>query len=589
MGLAASQARLLTITARKADCEFESMMLSHQKISLSRDMEKISNQYQNSLNDTKLVYDYYGSGDSDMALTYGLLMTPSIYNDYYPKLVTDAKNRVILNGAYASAARAAGIPAEGLSGTPSSEVRNRFIECLANANIISAHAAATIEGITYNNAIGNGSTITATAGITEITYDELLDLLDANAAKCGGLGTGTTGYGTNERFYKQEAGGGMVKVSESGNTASAGGEVSIRDLLDGKTDYYLSILARKGDELPVADAQYLQDRLAGEDGILSWMLDQFSTVLGGTAATDTALQYAYNSVYDIIVPNNHLTDWVNAHNGSNGSVDNILNADKGKRQEVLEPENTTLLNYMKEVGTYQGTAGLTDHNNGIAAKSADYIGFYFTGDRNQNWTHKDRNDKSQVTVNLNNIAQVFLTAYVQYMEGIEESEYNWKKGKLSESNLYDPKENKNFKFTIASEADIDDNDEYLYANFYDTLFNRICLSGWTENDRIDDEDYMAEMLKSGMAYISSVSDDGYYYQGNYSTDRAILEVTDSEAIAKAQAQYNTEKAKIENKEETIDMKMKNLDTEISSLTTEYDTVKSVITKSVEKSFKRYEA
>ncbi len=423
----------------------------------------------------------------------------------------------------------------------------------------------------------------------------MLDLLDANAAKCGGLGTGGSdangdgnldGY---ERFYKQEPGGAMVKVSEAGNTAGAGGEVSIRDLLDGKSEYYLSLLARQGDELPVLEAQYLQDRLAGEDGILSWMLDQFSTVLGGTPATDTALQYAYNSVYDIIVPNNHLTNWVNDNNGSKGSHGNILNDKKGERQKTLEPENKTLLQYMQEVGEYEGTKGLRNHNDSIAAKSSDYIGFYFTGDKNQNWTHKDRNDKSQVTVNLNNIAQVFLTAYVQYMEGIETSEYDWKKGKLSESNLYDPKENKDFKFTLVSEAEIDNNDEYLYANFYDTLFNRICLSGWTENDRIDDEDYMGEMLKSGMAYISSVSDDGYYYQGNYSTDRAILEVADSEAIAKAQAQYNTEKAKIENKEQTIDMKMKNLDTEISSLTTEYDTTKQVITKSVEKSFKRYEA
>ena len=102
MGLAASQARLLTITARKADCEFQSMSLSHQKLALARDMEKVSNDYQTALNTTKLVYDYYGSGDSDMDLTYDLLMSPSIYNDYYPKLVTDAKNRVILNSAYAS-------------------------------------------------------------------------------------------------------------------------------------------------------------------------------------------------------------------------------------------------------------------------------------------------------------------------------------------------------------------------------------------------------------------------------------------------------------------------------------------------------
>ena len=94
MGMAASQARLLTITARKSDCEFQSMSLSHQKIALSRDMERISTEYQNSLNNTKLIYDYYGNGKSEMDLTYGLLMTPSVYNDYYPKLVTDSKTEL---------------------------------------------------------------------------------------------------------------------------------------------------------------------------------------------------------------------------------------------------------------------------------------------------------------------------------------------------------------------------------------------------------------------------------------------------------------------------------------------------------------
>ena len=112
MGLAASQARLLTITARKADCEFQSMTLSHEKIALSRDMEKISDEYQNATNQTKLVYDYYGTGTSQMNLNYGLLMSPSVYNDYYPKLITDNKNRVVLSDKYADAAKKAGIPAE---------------------------------------------------------------------------------------------------------------------------------------------------------------------------------------------------------------------------------------------------------------------------------------------------------------------------------------------------------------------------------------------------------------------------------------------------------------------------------------------
>ena len=81
MGLAAGQARLLTITGRKSDCEFESMRLSHQKIALSREMAYLSNEYQNSLDQSKLIYDYYGTGDTSTPLSYGILMTPSTLND----------------------------------------------------------------------------------------------------------------------------------------------------------------------------------------------------------------------------------------------------------------------------------------------------------------------------------------------------------------------------------------------------------------------------------------------------------------------------------------------------------------------------
>lgn len=77
MGLSASQARLLTITARKSDCEFESMRLSHQKIALSRDMNQISEEYNNATSQTKLIYDYYGKNDETTPLSYDVLMRPS--------------------------------------------------------------------------------------------------------------------------------------------------------------------------------------------------------------------------------------------------------------------------------------------------------------------------------------------------------------------------------------------------------------------------------------------------------------------------------------------------------------------------------
>ena len=53
--------------------------------------------------------------------------------------------------------------------------------------------------------------------------------------------------------------------------------------------------------------------------------------------------------------------------------------------------------------------------------------------------------------------------------------------------------------------------------------------------------------------------------------------------------YKAKKEKLNMKEQKLDLKMKNLDTEISTLTTEYDTVKNLISKNIEKGFKRYSA
>lgn len=598
MGLAASQARLLTITARKADCEFQSMSLSHQKLSLSRDMEKVSSDYQNSLNTTKLMYDYQGSGESNINLTYGLLMTPSVYNDYYPKLVTDAQNRVMLNSSYAAAARAAGIPAEGLNGTPSSDVRNKFVEALANQGVITATSAATIVGTNYSNTLGLGKTTSTKAVTTDYTYKQFLDVIKTNTDSTstagvtlgvGGVVNGAGNVFENERFYRVTDG--NVENTELGSSAGTGGSVTLADLLEGNSQYYLSILSKKGGELPIYGADYLQNKIAGDGGILDWMMNQFSSVLGGIAANDTALQYAYNAVYDMIVPNTHLQDW---HNGVNGdtSYKDHLDQKKSKLEEWAEPENSQLKQWMDEIGEGEITQNHRSHDDSKMQKSQNYMGFTYTADKDKHgtfgWTHKDRNDKSQVSINLNNIAQAFLTAYVQYMQGVGDSQYSFQKGDKSQCNLYDGTD-KNFKFTVYAGSKTEDDSTKLISNFYDSMFNMICMNGWTENDKIDDADYMSEMMKNGMAFISSISDDGYYYQGNYSTDKCILEVTDTEAIARAEAKYNTEKTKIENKEDTIDLKMKNLDTEISSLTTEYDTTKQVISKAIEKSFKRYEA
>jgi hypothetical protein len=583
MGLAASQARLLTITARKADCEFESMNLSHQKLALARDMERVSTEYQNSLNQTKLVYDYYGSSDKQTDLTYNLLMSPSIYNDYLPKLVTDPKNRVILNGPYAKAAIAAGIPAEGLDGLPSSDVRDSFIDALAEYGIITKNRADIIKLTPYNNATGVGGGISATTATKELTYDEFMEEIKA---RCASVGMGGRKYKYGNVDLGEERIGIRDSVGTYTENMAGVQDLSLEMLLDGDTDYLISVFSNEGEELPVRQARCMQEELLASDGFLAWMRDQFATVLGNIPANDAAIQYAYSSVFDLIQPDRKLQDWLDDHS-------ELLNmTDNSKLEEICEPEDEIALNAMKSIGQFYRSTN--DHGNESyhtdwAQKAYDYVGFYFTGDYDNSFVYKDRDDRSQISISLSNIAKAFITSYVQFMQGMDESDYYWQKGSVADCRFYNPKKDKDFKFLVSDGAEVDDGESYLMSSFYDTLFNRICINGWTENDNIDDKEYMQELLKTGLAFISSMSDDGFYYQGNYATDRTILEVTDTDAIAQAQAKYNREKAHIEYKEDRIDLKMKNLDTEMSSLTTEYDTTKQLITKTVEKSFKRYEA
>ena len=586
MGLAASQARLLTITARKADCEFESMKLSHQKIALSRDMERISDEYQDAMNKTKLVYDYYGTGTSQMALTYGLLMTPSIYNDYYPKLVTDKANRIVLSGAYAYAAKAAGIPVEGYNGTPSSEVRNKFIEALSDKGVISAASAANVESVSYNNAVGLGATYSATETTTEVSYNDLLEMIKANCADTSEYGLSFSYYYEGSNGYPNE---GLLSRSDSSHAFRLCQDgynniiynINLYDLLNDTYQYQIAMETGHHSASPIGELIFIQQLLVGTEespSFLNWLTDQFSTVLGGTTENDLALQYAYNQVYDLLYPDENAQNLAPALIERDYTHDGSFSFDTFK--DWLNAYNNNYFRY--------ATIMLTDGNsNELTEASNSYIGPVYNADTSDSYMKAYCGFRKDLAVNLNNICDVFLTAYKEYQDGVSNSSYSYGTGQTGMYNLYKPSSVDTFKVKADTQVDMGEND--LEAGFYDALFNKICSSGWTQNDNIVDLEYLQELMKSGAVFISTIGNDGLYYQTSYSTDTYISEVTDSEGIAQAESKYNAAKAKIEHKENTVDMKMKNLDTEISSLTTEYDTMKSVISKTIEKSFKRYDA
>lgn len=85
MGLAASQARLLSITSRISDNELRAQLINNQKMRLSADSSKVSENYINALNKTNLVFANYGEDDKaqNVPLTFNNLTAFNQYNNQY--------------------------------------------------------------------------------------------------------------------------------------------------------------------------------------------------------------------------------------------------------------------------------------------------------------------------------------------------------------------------------------------------------------------------------------------------------------------------------------------------------------------------
>ncbi len=99
MGMAASQVRLLQLTDRKNTIGRELEHLSMQKTSLSRDMQRVSKNYQDALN-TKTLKWSNNSGVTYVDLSYANLMRPNAANGNKPYLITNANSQVVVDSEY---------------------------------------------------------------------------------------------------------------------------------------------------------------------------------------------------------------------------------------------------------------------------------------------------------------------------------------------------------------------------------------------------------------------------------------------------------------------------------------------------------
>lgn len=129
------------------------------------------------------------------------------------------------------------------------------------------------------------------------------------------------------------------------------------------------------------------------------------------------------------------------------------------------------------------------------------------------------------------------------------------------------------------------------AEWYTNLFEYMTEHGYEtiENGLASSAEWLQFALESGLISMVQVDVKNQWLSTMYSNCSNITESQADIDITIAEAEYNKTMNDIEAKDKRYDIELKNIDTEHQSLQTEYDSIKSVIDKNVERNFKMFEA
>ena len=150
-------------------------------------------------------------------------------------------------------------------------------------------------------------------------------------------------------------------------------------------------------------------------------------------------------------------------------------------------------------------------------------------------------------------------------------------------NIYDKMQSSGyFTYTNTPAKAVNDPEHYKIASI------GTGTAGNVQKSPLKDNTVFEAALRDGslrLEYYSTTSKS--FKTTTISEDNCIQEVADERAIARAESKYNQDMADLENQDKKLDLELKKLDTEHSALQTEYESVKNVVDKNVESSFKTF--
>ncbi len=672
MGLAATQARFLAITSRKANCEFRSMELAQQKLSLSRELEAATQDYEYAQQATRLIWDASTQdGDFRYDLTADIMMSPSELNGYVPSLLSRQDGKIALNKKYVDAissviADDGGIIYNGevlYKGDAQYEVAKAsaftdFIENLKNNRAISSASAKKMlqtdsstgdKYYTYYVDAGIGGELKGKENGNIMSINTMLNYVDyiVNNTASGYFERGSQEwelardlvfdfdrkdyiqtqweeitYGRPEGYTRVEANDGSLSCSLSSEWRQQDGTACL--LYNGS---YCNDATFDNDGFAEysSHAVTLSDMLNEDVTLLVTGQQDYTMVL--QVITD-ALTNGTNLNANAMITKN-VDQWYNEFINDKNDVDDYYRLVEQAKEGNNPAASSTLaiLNYVDKLAksmyrllmpdskVYQNgihgnpstenmnafyTALLNTvqrlRNNEGYGEEKNYrdVGFLFSQNtltqaqnaiasaENYNCWVKSGNEWA---ISLSNLTEGFMTDFVNAMDSFQDGCLITQYANTSKYITDNP-------YMLYDVNVVNNEDTGLWeSEFYSVIFNNLCANGYYENQQIDDKSYLDNALKNGQLFVLSKDKDNYYYQMRYvqAADGHIMEEADSASIAIAEREYVYKKNKINFKEQQIDVENKRIDAELSALTTEFETVKSMIAKNIDKTFKLFQS
>lgn len=635
MGMAASQARLLSITTRLSDNELRSQLINNQKIRLATESSKASERYVAALNNTKMMYSAYDVKGNPLnkELTFANLTAYSSYNNQYG--LRNLSGQILVSEEtahnYENAVKAAenntettaleeflksynlekgttffdgvttdiidaclGMPEGESSGLTGADLKAMYLGGADTQGTVHEGYDAILSGTEYNSNFE--PLFTEYAETYDIYLKEMYDYIDTYNKDTLGLEAlkgaveSTTDIGALKNHYNT-----FINAVNTAGGKGIQGSTYFADLVE------YAEMTRDG----------LQPQATSRNGNTITVDGLFTlNIINSTAHTATVTAIDTSASYNF-----------GGFDGTNYLVNQVFTDDDGNSATVVYyvPE-TSGDAYSKEdidATTYQST--LIALISGYLQNSYEQLDLSkFELDQN----NPDQKAAALARENFENAAK----ALSQYMFGgvVDKEEYQ----NLNDlTYLFARKENFTEGFTSVFDVLILDavlnelgdpnvtwidttnpnEDATAKAQWYTNLFNRMQTVTTTEKDdgTITEEiktnyqvledglatsaEWLQFALESGLVSMEQVDANNNWCSTLYSNCSDITETTDANEATVAEAEYNATMAKIEAKDKQFDIQLKNIDTEHESLQTEYDSIKSVLDKNIERNFKMYSA